>query len=514
MLDGRVEVETAELRRHLASRLPAHMVPAAVVLLDALPLTPHGKLDRRALPAPGGEEYAEHGYEAPQGEVEQGLAAIWCELLRVERVGRHGNFFELGGHSLLAVQLISRMRQALNIELALSSLFARPVLADLAAGIANASVSSLPAIKAAARDGAAPLSFAQQRLWFLAQFEGMSAAYHIPGGLRLKGALDRRVLIRALDRIVARHEALRTTFVVIDGDAAQRIAAADIGFALAEHDLCGVADGEAELRRLAAEEAAAPFDLEQGPLIRGRLVRLAEDEHALLVTMHHIVSDGWSMGVLTRELSALYAAFVQGRQDPLAPLAVQYADYAVWQRRWLAGEVLQRQAGYWKAALAGAPSLLTLPTDHVRPAQQDYAGAAVGVRLEPKLTRALKELSLRHGLTLHMTLLAGFAALLARLSGQDEVVIGSPAANRSRTEIEGLIGFFVNTLALRIDLSGSPSFAELLVRARAVSLAAQEYQDLPFEQVVEIVQPPRSLDRKSTRLNSSHLRRSRMPSSA
>jgi len=490
---GEPGVGAEELRAHLAGRLPDYMVPAAYVRLEVLPLTPNGKLDRNALPVPGGDAYAGRGYEAPQGEVEEKLAAIWSELLKIERVSRRDNFFELGGHSLLAVQLVSRMRQALNIEVPLSGVFAHPVLVDFAGGIADAPISTLPAITAAGRDGTLPLSFAQQRLWFLAQFKGASAAYHMPGGLRLQGELDRLALIKALARIVARHEALRTTFVVHDGEASQRILAADIGFALTEHDLSGVADAEARLDRLAAAEAAMPFDLEQGPLIRGRLVRLAKDDHALLVTMHHIVSDGWSMGVLTRELTALYEANVRGKEDPLPPLLVQYADYAVWQRRWLAGEVLKRQAKYWKEALTGAPALLTLPTDHERPAEPDYAGASVEVRLEPKLSRALKELSLRHGMTLHMTLLAGFAVLLARLSGQDEVVIGSPVANRSRAEIADLIGFFVNTVALRIDVSGSPSFWEVLGRAKAVSLSAQEHQDLPFEQVVEIVQPPRSM---------------------
>jgi acyl carrier protein len=385
---GVAAVGAEELRSHLATQLPDYMVPAAYVQLERLPLTPNGKLDRKALPAPGGDAYAMRAYEAPRGEVEEQLAAIWCELLKVERVGRHDNFFELGGHSLLAVTLVSRLRQALNVEVPLSALFGRPVLADFAAEIPNASESTLPLITSSVRDGAIPLSFAQQRLWFLAQLEGGSAAYHMAGGLRLQGVLDRGALMRALDRIVARHEALRTTFVALDGEAVQRIAGADIGFALVEHDLRGAGDGKAELGRLAAEEASAPFDLERGPLIRGRLVRLAEDDHALLVTMHHIVSDGWSMGVLTRELSELYAAFVRGEEDPLAPLAVQYADYAVWQRRWLSGEVLQRQAEYWKTTLEGAPALLTLPTDHNRPAQSDYAGASVLVR--PKKTRKQK----------------------------------------------------------------------------------------------------------------------------
>ena len=280
---------------------------------------------------------------------------------------------------------------------------------------------------------------------------------------------------------------------MIDGQPVQRIAPEGSGFALSERDLRGHADSEGELQRLAAVEAAAPFALDAGPLIRGQLLRLAEDEHVLLVTMHHIVSDGWSVGVLIKELSALYGAFSQGRADPLPPLAVQYADYAAWQRGWLAGSVGGEQGRYWRKALAGAPALLALPADHVRPAQQDFAGAMAEVRLDAGLSGRLKALSQRHGVTLYMTLLAGWAAVLSRLSGQDDVVIGSPSANRGRTELEGLIGFFVNTLALAVDLSGSPSVAELLARVKAVSLGAQSHQDLPFEQVVETVQPPRSL---------------------
>jgi len=271
-----------------------------------------------------------------------------------------------------------------------------------------------------------PLSFAQQRLWFLAQFEGASSAYHIAGGIKLSGDLNREALIRALDRIVARHEALRTCFALLEGEPVQRIAPEDIGFALEEQDLRGDADGEAALQRLAAVEATSPFDLERGPLIRGRLLRVAEAEHVLLVTMHHIVSDGWSIGVLTGELSALYEAFARGAGDPLPPLPVQYVDYAACQRSWLEGGTGEQQARYWKEALAGAPVLLELPTDHARLAQQDYAGATAGVRLDAELTRRLKELSRRHGVTLYMTLLAGCAAVLSRLSGQQDVVIGSP----------------------------------------------------------------------------------------
>ncbi len=490
---GEEELGAEALRAHLSASLPDYMVPSAYVRVERLPLTPNGKLDREALPAPEGDAYVRGGYEAPVGETEELLAKIWSELLGVERVGRHDNFFELGGHSLLAVTLVSRLRQALNVEAPLAELFAKPVLSEFARFAASASESVLPAIVPVARDGVLPLSFAQQRLWFLAQFEGASAAYHMPGGIRLKGHLNREALIRALDCIVARHEGLRTSFTVIDGQPVQQIGPEDIGFALVERDLRSHEDIEGEVRRLAGADVAAPFALDVGPLIRGQLLRVAEDEHVLVVTMHHIVSDGWSVGVLIKELSALYDAFSQGRADPLAPLAVQYADYAAWQRSWLEGGIGEEQSRYWKKTLAGAPALLDLPTDHPRPAQPDYAGSMVEVRLGAELSQQLKALSQRHGVTLYMSLLASWAAVLSRLSGQDDVVIGSPSANRNRTELEGLIGFFVNTLALRVDLSGSPSVSELLGRVKAASLGAQSHQDLPFEQVVEIVQPPRSM---------------------
>ena len=339
-----------------------------------------------------------------------------------------------------------------------------------------------------------PLSFAQQRLWFLAQMEGVSEAYHIPFGVRLSGGLDRVALLRALDRIVARHEGLRTIFEFSDGEPVQRInAVEDSRFHVVEHNLRQHHDAQGELDRLIAEEAATSFDLEVGPLIRGRLIQQAEDEHVLLITMHHIVSDGWSMGVLIHELSVLYSAFLQGEADPLAELSLQYADYAVWQRKWIEGDILRGQGEYWKTTLAGAPALLELPADHARPMQQDYSGAFAELVLEEALTAKLKVLSKRHGATLYMALLAGWAALLGRLSGQQDVVIGTPVANRRRLEIEGLIGFFVNTLAVRVDVSGSATVAELLTQVKAQTLGAQQYQDIPFEQVVELVRPVRSL---------------------
>ncbi|HET7460354.1 MAG TPA: AMP-binding protein, partial [Longimicrobium sp.] len=506
--DGAGAADAEALRAHLSASLPAYMVPAAYVRLDALPLTPNGKVDRKALPAPDGEAYAARPFEAPLGEVEESLAEIWMELLGVERVGRWDHFFQRGGHSLLAVQVVSRVRQVLGLEVALGEMFTRPVLADFARGLATAAQSELPPIEPAPREGRVPLSFAQQRLWFLEQLGDLRSTYHLPQRLRLRGELDRAALVRALDRMVARHEALRTTFAQVDGVPEQRIAPADTGFRLREHDLGGTLplsarnergggrgegpDAMAELGRLLAEEAHAPFDLERGPLIRGRLIRVAPDDHVLAVTMHHIVGDAWSTGLLTRELGALYGAFRRGEPDPLPALPVQYADYAAWQRRWVEGDVLQPQAEYWRETLAGAPELLELPTDHPRPVQMDYAGARLPVELGTELTAALKALGQRHGTTLFMTVVAGWAAVLGRLSGQHDVVVGTPTANRGRIEIEGLIGFFVNTLALRIDLAGSPSAAEVLARVKERALGAQQNQDIPFEQVVELVQPVRS----------------------
>ncbi|AHF67797.1 hypothetical protein PCH70_26440 [Pseudomonas cichorii JBC1] len=487
-------LDIRELRDHLQAQLPAYMVPAAYVGLATLPLTGNGKLDRGLLPAPTASDVISRRYEAPQGQLESALAELWQNLLKVEQVGREDHFFELGGHSLLAIQLISQMRQQLSIELDLAELFAHPTLADLVKMAASAGKSSLPDITLADRDADLPMSFAQQRLWFLAQMEGASEAYHMPAGLRLRGVLDASVLQNALDRVVERHEVLRTRFVPhATEQAVQVIDAKGAGFTLKRIDLSGQADAELQMQTLARQEALAPFDLERGPLVRGTLIRLGETEHVLLVTLHHIISDGWSIGVLTREVAALYDALRQGHVDPLPPLALQYADYAAWQRRWLTGEVLEKQSRYWKETLADAPALLTLPTDRPRPAEQNYNGASLPVNFDEDLTQALKTLGQRHGTTLYMTVMSAWAALLSRLCGQDEVVIGSPMANRTRAEVEPLIGFFVNTLAIRVDTSGQPDVGSLLARVKAQTLAAQRHQDLPFEQVVEIVNPFRSL---------------------
>jgi len=325
-----------------------------------------------------------------------------------------------------------------------------------------------PLIRTDRREGRIPLSLAQWRLWFLAQMDEGSGRYHESCGIFLYGNLSQAALRCALNRIVVRHEALRTTFVSVDGVPVQKVEAAEGSrFPIVEHDLRGCADADAELRSLVVVEASIPFDLQEGPLIRGRLFQLGEERHALLVTMHHIVSDGWSMGILLDELSTLYGAYRRGEADPLPELDVQYADYAVWQRKWIEGEVLKRQTDYWETALLGIPELLELPLDHPRVKQWDYRGSSVSFELEEELTDRLRKLSRSHGTTLYMTLLAGWAALLARLSGQTDIVIGTPTANRRRVEIERLIGFFVNTLAIRVDVSGSPTVCELLVRVKS-----------------------------------------------
>ena len=486
-------LDLGAIRAHLVAHLPDYMVPVAYMRLDALPLTANGKLDRKALPAPDMAAVFSREYVAPQGEIESVLAQIWADVLQVERVGRRDHFFELGGHSLLAMRMVSQVRQRLGVELLLGDLFANAELAAVAEVLARTGRSTLPDILPAGRNTPVPLSFAQQRLWFLALMEGANTAYNIPIGLRLRGQLHVEALQRALAQIVARHATLRSRFAQ-QGDVAQVLTVpAEQMLPLQVQDLRRHPQPQQALDALIHGEASAPFDLERGPLLRGRLVVMADDHHVLLLTLHHIVSDGWSMGVLTRELTSLYQAFSHGQPDPLPPLAIQYGDFAVWQRLWLSGEVLHRQSTYWQQALAGAPALLTLPTDRPRPAQQDYAGSSVKVQLDERLTAGLKALSQRHGTTLYMTLMSAWAALLSRLSGQHDLVIGSPAANRTRSEVEGLIGLFVNTLAVRIDTSGALSGEALLARVKARTLAAQAHQDLPFEQVVEITRPLRSL---------------------
>ncbi|HSU14532.1 condensation domain-containing protein, partial [Longimicrobium sp.] len=490
------------LRSHLAERLPEYMVPAAYVWMETYPLTPNGKLDRNALPAPTGDAYAAREYEAPVGETEQALAAIWAEALGAERVGRRDHFFDLGGHSLTGTRVISRIREVLAVELPLRALFEGPTVAELAGRVEEVRRAELPVVPPVVpveRTGALPLSFAQERLWFLHQMEPEGTGYNGPWPSRLRGRLDALALERALGALTERHEALRTTFRPVERGAVQ-VVHPPAPARLPVVDLTGLAPEarEQEARRLAREDAERPFDLERGPLLRATLLRLSDEEHVLLLTMHHIVSDDWSMGVLFRELFTLYEWFslpsgAARPASPLPPLSVQYADFAVWQRGWLQGEVLQRQLDWWRERLGGAPPALELPTDRPRPAVASSRGAAHGFRIPAEITRGLRALARREGATLYMVAHAAFDLLLSRWSGQEDLVVGSPIANRTQVGMEGLIGFFVNTLALRVDLSGDPPFQALVRRVRETALGAYAHQELPFERLVEEVAPERGL---------------------
>ncbi len=488
---------TPELRAWLRASLPDHMVPAAIAALDALPRTPNGKLDRRALPEPEAQGAAEH--VPPRTPTEEVLAAIWGELLRAERIGAHDHFFERGGHSLLGTQVVSRVREALGVELPLRAVFEAPVLSALAERVDAAQRVEqgidAPPVVPVPRDRDLPLSFAQERLWFIDRLEPGSPVYNLPAPLRLRGPLDAAALERALGEVVRRHEALRTVFALVDGSPVQRILPASFSLPVEELRAEDGDERETALARRADREAARPFELARGPLFRATLVRMADDDHALLLSMHHVVSDGWSMGVLMGELSALYGAFAAGEPSPLPPLPVQYADHAVWQRGWLRGETLERQIDFWRRSLAGAPEALELPTDRPRPAVQDTAGARHRFVFPTALAEGVRGLARESGATLFMTLLAAWDLLLARWSGQEDVVVGTPIAGRTRRETEGLIGFFVNTLALRTDLSGDPTFRELLARVRETTLGAYAHQELPFERLVEELKTERTLAR-------------------
>ena len=490
------QVNSADLRDFVGQRLPEYMRPSAYVELTKLPLLSNGKVDRSQLPPP--QQWLQARHLPPASAVEEILCGIWEEILHLEKVGVEDSFFELGGHSLMATQVISRMRNIFNCEVSLRAFLKQPTVRKLAHEVEQQTQDPTlkmvtPISVVSGRERGLPLSFAQQRLWFLAQMKGVSVTYHIPVALQLRGELDREALKRSLDAIWARHEALRSVFVVVEGEPRVELLPVGTGLPLEEHDLREVVDAGERLQRLMAEAANAGFDLAQGPLIRTHLVRMQEEEHVLLLTQHHIVSDAWSMKVLAREFGALYGAFSRGEANPLEPLGIQYPDYAAWQREWLTGEQLQKQSEYWREALADAPLLLELPTDRPRPEQQSFVGGYVPVVIERELAEGLKELSRRHGVTLFMTVLSGWAAVLSQLSGQPEVVIGTAVANRRQAETERLIGFFVNTVALRVDLREEPSVAEMLKRVRGIVLGAQEHQDMPFEQVVEILQPPRRL---------------------
>ncbi|HEX6910466.1 MAG TPA: condensation domain-containing protein, partial [Longimicrobium sp.] len=519
------DVDGEALRTQLRASLPEHMVPSAFVGMDAIPLTPNGKVDRAALPAPDASDAGE-AYVAPRDAAEAQVAAIFAEVLDLERVGIHDNFFAMGGHSLLATRVVSRARAAFRAELPLRALFERPTVAGLAEQLRSLPVldeSAVPDLVPLSRGGLPastaglsveekrrllaeklqkkvrardrfPLSFAQQRLWFIDQLQPGSAAYNIPVGYRVRGDLDPALLERALGLVVRRHESLRTVFPSQGGEPVQVVLDAmpvpvpviDLGAHPAE-------GREAELRRLASQEVVRPFDLAQGPLLRATVVRLDDADWAILFTMHHVVSDGWSMQVLVDEVSALYGALQAGREPALPPLPLQYADYAVWQRGWLKGEVVDAQLAWWRGQLAGAPPLLELPTDFPRPRTPDPRGGHATVAIPGETVRALRAVAHGEGATLFMALLAAWQAVLGRHAGTDDVSVGTPVAGRTRAELEGLIGFFVNTLVMRTDLSGAPSFRALLRRVRETALGAFARQDVPLDRLVEELAPERSL---------------------
>jgi amino acid adenylation domain-containing protein len=494
---GDREVTAAELRTHLAAQLPDYMIPAAFVQLEEMPLTRNGKVDRRALPEPAANQ-DRSTYVAPNTEVEQMLAGIWAEVLKVERVGLTDNFFEMGGHSLLATRIISRLRELFGVDIPLRSLFEAPTVGGLAIQVESArrerldtQMPPLLAQPRAAEQGMV-LSFAQQRLWFLQQLEPRRSAYNVPVATRLGGPLNVAALEQALNGLVQRHEVFRTRFPPVNGQPQQFVTAAELA-SVPIIELNGLsADSQKRVvRNLTAAAAQRPFDLKRDLLLRAQLVRLSEQEHLLLLVMHHIAADGWSMDVLVRDLAAHYQPYVDGVPLSLSPLTIQYADFAVWQRQIAESALRDEQMTYWKQQLQEPIPQLDLPLDYERPRANSYRGAAVRFRVNAELTEDLRRFSRREGVTLYMTLLAAFNALLCRYTGQTDLIVGTPVAQRERVETEALIGCSLNTLALRTDLSGNPNWEQMLQRVREVVLSGHAHAEVPFELVVDAVQPER-----------------------
>ncbi|MBG1243498.1 non-ribosomal peptide synthetase [Nostoc sp. NZL] len=497
----------SELRQFLKRKLPEYMVPSAFVMLETLPLTPNGKLDRKALPAPDtARPELDKVFVAPRTPIEEVIAGIWTQVLGLEKVGSNDNFFELGGHSLLATQVISRLRDAFQVELPLRYLFESPTIAELAQSIeelmkAGQGLKELP-IQPCSRQTNLPLSFAQQRLWFIDQLEPGSSLYNDTIAVRLTGRLNIAALAQSLNEIVQRHEALRTAFTTVDGQPVQVITPVlRLSLPIVDLRSRSVSFRESlpsntqqiEIEHFATEELQRPFNLAEGPLLRVMLLELDKDEHVLLFTIHHIVSDAWSLGLLVQEAATLYEAFNRGQSSPLPELPIQYADFAYWQQQWLVGEVLEKQLSYWQRHLSGAPNMLKLPMARPRPTVQTFGVGSTNFVIPKALTEEIKTLSRQEGVTLFMILLATLQTLLSRYTHQEDIVVGTDVANRNRSNTEQLIGFFVNLLVLRTDLSGNPSFRELLGRVREVALGAYAHQDLPFAKLVDALQPERKL---------------------
>ncbi|MDX1695931.1 MAG: amino acid adenylation domain-containing protein, partial [Ketobacteraceae bacterium] len=479
-------------REELALHLPDYMVPSALVVLAEWPLTPNGKVDRKALPAP--EVGGQQNYVPPRNEVERQLAQIWQQVLEVEQIGVMDNLFDIGGNSLLATRILSRVRRAFGVDVSVRELFQAPNVAGLAKTIHRCQrIGDIPSLKPQERPDKIPLSFAQQRLWLLDQLDPENTAYNMPAAVRLQGDVQPRLLEKVFHTIIDRHDVFRTRFDMVDDEPVQVIAAS-VDYRLPVEDISHLAsdEQEAEVHERVVAEASHPFNLAEGPLLRTRLLKLADDDYVLLANKHHIISDGWSMGILMQEIAALYHAFQQGKPSPLPELPLQYADFAIWQRSWLQGEVLQRQIDYWKQKLADAP-VLELATDFPRPAKPDQRGAVIEFSLSEKLSRRLEALSQQNSSTTFITLLAAFQTLLYRYTNQRDIVVGSPIANRNWAELEPIIGFFVNTLAFRNQLDPAASFKDLMYQVEQTALEAYDHQDIPFERLVDELGVERSL---------------------
>ncbi|MEW6367292.1 MAG: amino acid adenylation domain-containing protein [Acidobacteriota bacterium] len=501
--DAGARIEPREIRNSLKQKLPEYMLPPAIVVMNSLPLTPNGKVNRLALPAPDWSACGDHReHVGPRTPVEEVLAGVFAEVLGIQRVSVRDNFFEIGGHSLLATRVISRIRSAFGAELPQGRIFDAPTVEALAEAVETAlragTHDELPPLKRAAREGRDrfPLSFAQQGLWFLDQLAPDSAAYNIPYKVDMTGPLDVSALRSALNEIVKRHEALRTTFHLAEDNPFQRIhPPRPLTIPFIDLSCLSATESEDGVRRMEADEARRLFDLRTGPLMRVVLLRLGREKHKLLLTMHHIVGDDWSSGVLFSELATLYKAFSSGMPSPLPDLPIQPADFALWQRESYSADRLKQELSYWRQRLAGAQGVLELATDRPRPPVRTFSGAAVSLALPPALGDAIKSLCQQEGVTLFMLLMAAFKAFLHRHTGQSDIIVGTPIAARTRAEIEGLISFFVNTLALRTDLSGDPSFRALLRRVRETALSAYSHQDAPIERLVNELQPVRDPSR-------------------
>ena len=497
---GREVPAIEALRAHVGARLPSYMVPGVFVALDAIPRTPNGKVDRRRLPAPE-ERQGDGADTAPRTWTEELVAGIWAQVLGRRSVSIDERFFDLGGHSLLATRVVSEVRRTLGVELPIRALFDAPTVALFTARIERAQRAgadpTTPPLVRVPRTSPPPLSFAQLRFWFSQRLNPRDPGFNVPTGMRLEGPLNVPALARTLREIVRRHEVLRTTYPQVDGEPIQRIAPAEEAPGLAVVDLLGLPEAAraAEVQARIDADVARPFDLERGPILRLTLLRTEAEEHVLLAVTHHAVRDGWSGGLLRRELSKLYEAFAAGRPSPLTELPVQYADFAVWQRSWLQGEVLEAHMDYWRRQLAGAPPTLDLPFDRPLPAEPSFESMHLPIRLGGDLAAALDALGRRSGASTFMVLLAAYQLVLERWTGQGDVSVGVPIAGRTRAEIEALVGCFVNMLVMRTRFEGQPTFEELIARVRDTALGAQQHQDMPFEKLVRALQPERSLSR-------------------